>query len=313
MAFELRPEHFVRAGTRDQAKQLFAASVNQVEIEVFTYCNRACWFCPNSHIDRRSANRFMDESLYLRILSELAEIDYNKVITYSRYNEPLANRIFLQRLREARAALPRACLSTFTNGDYLTRPYLDELRDAGLNRIHVMTYLGDDEPFSDTKILTRMMSKVADLGLPCEFTLATEGVGYWASLSYDGMEVDLGAKNFAVAGTDRGKLVQVSPYVRTSWCPLVFRHVYIDWNGCVVPCCNIRSDAPEHVKYIVDDLSAGRSIFEAYASSSLVDWRRTLLDFGPKPAPCDSCCIGVMKDTPKTRAVMNLLAQLFIK
>jgi hypothetical protein len=292
---------------------LFAASVRQVEIEVFTYCNRRCWFCPNSHIDRRSANQLMDEALYLRILSELAEIDYSKVITYSRYNEPLANRIFLQRLREARAALPKACLSTFTNGDYLTRPYLDELRDAGLNRIQIMTYLGDDEPFSDTKVLTRMMRKAADLDLPCEFTEAKEGAYYWAALAYGGMTVNLGAKNFAVVGTDRGKLIQLSPYVRTSWCPLVFQHVYIDWNGSVVPCCNIRSDAPEHAKYIVDDLSKGRSIFEAYASSALVDWRRTLLDFGPKPAPCDSCRDGVMEDTPKARAVMSLLAEAFIK
>src|SRR5262249_55506305 len=70
------PAHFTPARTREEAKALFASSVRQVEIEVFTYCNRTCWFCPNSKIDRRSANTCMDEALYLRILSDLAEINY---------------------------------------------------------------------------------------------------------------------------------------------------------------------------------------------------------------------------------------------
>ena len=153
------PRHFSATGTRDEAKALFAFSVKLVEVEVFTYCNRTCWFCPNSRIDRRSSNLYMDEELYLKILSELAEIDYRGVVTYSRYNEPLADRIILTRLRQARAALPNAILSTHTNGDYLNREYLDALRDAGLNRITIMNYLGNDDQFSDRETLTRMASK----------------------------------------------------------------------------------------------------------------------------------------------------------
>src|SRR5439155_16258576 len=156
------PAHFVPAGSRDEARGLFASSVKLVEIETFTYCNRTCWFCPNSRIDRRTTNRYMDEELYLKIISELAEIDYRGTITYSRYNEPLADRIILTRLREARAALPNALLSTHTNGDYLTRDYLDDLRKSGLNRIIIMTYAGNDDSFSHCDILTRMVSKLQE-------------------------------------------------------------------------------------------------------------------------------------------------------
>ena len=207
-----------------------------VEIEVFSYCNRTCWFCPNSKIDRRSTNRYMSEALYSRIVLDLAEIDYRGTITYSRYNEPLADRIILTRLRQARAALPDARLSTHTNGDYLTRDYLEALRDAGLNRIIVMTYPGNDDQFSDRDILTRMTAKVQELGLPCQFTRVEPGVRYSAALTYEGMEINMDARNFAVAGTDRGKLVPLPSYVRTSWCPVVFTDLYIDWNGNVVPC-----------------------------------------------------------------------------
>src|SRR5262245_6641940 len=115
------PAHFVAANSRDEARTLFASSVKVVEIEIFTYCNRACWFCPNSKIDRRSSNNYMDEALYLRILSELAEIDYCGIVNFNRYNEPLADRVILDRLRQARALLPKATLQTYTNGDYLTR------------------------------------------------------------------------------------------------------------------------------------------------------------------------------------------------
>ncbi|MGH8556777.1 MAG: radical SAM protein, partial [Methylococcales bacterium] len=187
----VKAEHFLRVNSMDEAMALFKQSISQVEIEVFTYCNRACWFCPNSHIDRRSTNRYMDEGLYLRILRELAEIEYAQTITYSRYNEPLSDRIILKRLRQARAELPNVYLSTYTNGDYLTREYLDELRDAGLNNIYIMTYLGDKQRFSDIKILTRMMRKIAQLGLACEFTEAREGIAYTAKLRYKGMTVSI--------------------------------------------------------------------------------------------------------------------------
>ena len=69
-----------------------------VEIEVFSFCNRRCWFCPNSTIDRHSSNIFMDENLYHSILSDLNKIKYKGIISYSRYNEPLADRIIIEEI-----------------------------------------------------------------------------------------------------------------------------------------------------------------------------------------------------------------------
>lgn len=254
----------------------------------------------------------MDENLYLRILSELAEIDYRGTITYSRYNEPLADRIILERIRQARRLLPHARLSTHTNGDYLTRPYLDELRDAGLNRMFIMTYLGNNDQFDDRKVLSRLTSKAVDLGLRAEFTLANAGVRYNATLAYEGMDVQIEARNYAEVGTDRGKLIQLAPYKRTAWCPVVFDAFYIDWDGSVVPCCNIRSDAPEHQKYVVADLSSGISVFEAWASGDLVGWRRSLFNFDEKKPPCDSCRYAVLPEDDRIRGLVEVINRAFI-
>ena len=52
-------------------KEHFKAVLGLIEIELFSYCNRKCWFCPNSTIDRLSTNIVMEESDYLDILSQL--------------------------------------------------------------------------------------------------------------------------------------------------------------------------------------------------------------------------------------------------
>ena len=310
MSLVIRPEHFQRSLPLDEARQLFKDSITQVEIEAFTYCNRTCWFCPNSYIDRRSTNKYMDEGLYLRILSDLASIDYRGIITYSRYNEPLADRIILTRIRQARERLPDAVLLTHTNGDYLDQDYLRDLKEAGLNRLKVQVYLANDERFEDEAMRKRLSRRINDLGLPHRIQIAEPNVRYLVEVQYPGMEVTFDARNFGVIGVDRGQTIALpEAYERNAPCFIVFRHLYIDYDGSVVPCCNIRSDEPRHALYVVDRLATGRSLFEAYANSPLADWRRGLVTFGKKEKPCDTCSYEVPDDTPELRAMTQSVAR----
>jgi hypothetical protein len=311
--FSIAVEHFSNQLTPDRAKALFKSSVNQVEIETFTYCNRTCWFCPNARIDRRSNNRYMEEALYLRILSELAAIDFDKVVTYSRYNEPLADRIILTRLRQARLALPKAYLSTHTNGDYLNRQYLDELKEAGLNRLRVQVYSGSKEvPFDDRRVLTRMIQRIRSLDLPYKMIAAVPGIRYLALITYEGMEVTFDARNFAEIGVDRGQTIALpKPYERRSPCLIVFQHLYIDYDGTVVPCCNIRSDEPQHAPFVIDRLAENRSIYQVFANSPLAFWRRSLIGFGPKMKPCSTCGYECLEETPQTKAQFDAITHHF--
>ena len=73
-------------------KANFKEALKLIEIEIFSFCNRKCWFCPNSSVDRISETTFMDEDVYLGLIKQLQEIDYSGELTYSRYNEPLAYR-----------------------------------------------------------------------------------------------------------------------------------------------------------------------------------------------------------------------------
>ena len=121
----VEPGHFRPIPELEAAKALFKKSVKLVEIEIFSYCNRRCWFCPNASIDRRSENIYMESELYESILRDLGQIDYSGTVSFGRYNEPLADQVVVERIRQARAALPNATLHVSTNGDYLTLDYLE--------------------------------------------------------------------------------------------------------------------------------------------------------------------------------------------
>ena len=283
-------DHFRKIRDRETAKRLFKNSMNMVEIEVFSYCNRRCWFCPNAQIDRRSTNNYMDPELYTGIMRQLAEVDYDEIISFSRYNEPLADRVILDRLKEARTAVPKALLHTNTNGDYLTFDYLEELYEAGLRSLNVQVYLQNDQRYDHDLMRKKSDFIINKLGLPAE--LKVDKSGFWLEhhLDYKDMAFRLYGRNFEVNGCNRGETLDLrQDYVRTAPCVYTFRFLYIDYNGKMMPCCNLRSDMPDHEECVVFDLSKQNDIFAAYASSNLVMWRRALVGMGEKEGVCRSC------------------------
>jgi pyruvate formate-lyase activating enzyme-like uncharacterized protein len=147
-------------------KKWLKNNLKMFEIEVFSYCNRKCWFCPNSYIDRKSDTILMPEESYLSVMEQLREIDYDQEITYSRYNEPLSKKdIILKRIRQAREYLPKVKLRTNTNGDYLNLNYIHELRDAGLNQLFIQQYLGNNQLYNHNRLKKIMIKKIERLGV----------------------------------------------------------------------------------------------------------------------------------------------------
>lgn len=296
---KLHPYHLFPTTDPEVAREIFKRSVSQVEVELFSYCNRKCWFCPNAHIDRISRNEHMRPELYTSIMSQLASIDYSGMITYSRYNEPLADRIILERLREARSALPNALLHTNTNGDYLDQEYLHELYDAGMRSLNIQIYLKNHERYDHDKILRRGEQTLRRLKLPYVLTVDQPGVWYEMSISFKDMKIRLYGRNFEVNGTSRGDQVDIKrDYVRTLPCNIPFWNIYIDYNGKMVPCCNYRSDIAAHEEYVLNDLNQQSSIFLTYTSEAAAKFRRSLLSFDQKVGACSNCHFGLEELNP---------------
>ncbi len=293
----IRKGHFFALSDNESnSRRLFKDSINLVEVEVFSFCNRSCWFCPNSKFDRKSSNHFLAEELYLIILDQLAEIDYSGKISFSRYNEPLADKIVLSRIRQARLRLPKAQLHSNTNGDYLDRDYLRLLDEAGLNSLNIQIYLGNEERYDHGRMQEKLQAMHDRLGLTAnivrdERLLWLESIGWYGNLA-----IRLYARNFQVNGCNRGGIVAIkSDYQRRSPCFSVFEHIYIDYNGKVMPCCNLRSDISEHQSAILGDLTRDPDLFALYAGEKAAGWRRYLVDFSPKAGVCKNCSFNVVR------------------
>lgn len=283
-------EYLNPVSEEQRARKLFGRAVKMVEIETFSYCNRVCWFCPNKDGSRLGANRLMDIDLYRSILEQLASIDYSNKISYSRYNEPLADRVILDRIKTARSFLPRACLHTNTNGDYLDADYLEELKKAGLNQISIQIYLKNDEKYDDSKMRKKADMILRKLGVPFAKVVDKPGRRLEYNLDFEGMKVRLYGRNFEVNGTSRGGTVDIGrDYVRFAPCLQPLEAVYIDYNGSMMPCCNLRSDIAAHSKTRIATLSPDSSLFLAYSSKVHAEWRKGLVSFGEKKGVCRDC------------------------
>jgi len=293
----------------DQAVRVFKRSIRVVEIELFSFCNRRCWFCPNAYIDRITKNHFMPDWLYYSILDQLGSIDYNGKISYSRYNEPLANGHILLALRAAREKVPNAELHTNTNGDYLTTEYFADLYDAGLRSLKIQVYLQNEQSYDHELIKSRAKQNLDKWGLPYKVTRDEPDNWYECRLTYKDMRIRMYGRNFATQGTNRGGLVDIKQdYVRTSPCLLPFQAVYIDYNGKVVPCCNIRSDAPGHEDYVLADLSEEPNLFAAFSNERSAAFRKSLLNERHKQGLCGSCFFALQKVTDERREKMLIVA-----
>ena len=281
----LKDERLYSCPPPGEQRDLFAQYVKSVDIEVFSFCNRRCWFCPNSSIDRHSQNIIMPDEMYGKILNELAEISYSGKIWFTRYNETFSDRIILDRIREARQKLPNATLHAYTNGDYITREYLDEIANAGLDDLHIMRYPQSKDVYDEQQQIDILIAYAKKLDYP--FKLQND---ISAKVFHPSMAIEIVGMNMQVYVCNRADSVTVftKPYRRTFPCHYPFTNMQIDHNGSVMPCCNTRSDAPQHAEMIMGNV-AEKTLFEIYSNFRYSLLRYQMREVGYKVYPCNAC------------------------
>ena len=292
-------------------KALFQASVRSVEIEVSSYCNRTCWFCPNATYSRR-AKYYMGDDVYGWIIDSLTRIGYDGVISYSGYTEASHDRSFIERIRFARERLPQAHIFTCSNGDYLTCDYLEELADAGMSQMFVSCYIDDHKPGSYT--LTRAQNAINRLQNRLDLLLdykLVEPTAICAEATNKPMRLTISCRDHSTHANDRGQLVDVTRQVRHEPCSWVFSNVYIDYDGTMKPCANVRADVAAHSDFMYGRIDGPDALFNLYGGEIATEWRRNLVGFGAKGGPCQRCIQGVVPDMKESRAeAERLVSQL---
>jgi hypothetical protein len=306
----LRSQHFNTDLALEAKRRLFAVSVRLVEIETHSYCNRTCWFCPNSFIDRRSARRYLPPSIYARVLADLRSVGFRQRISLSRYNEPFADESIYERLAEARTMLPYCHLQAFSNGDFLSPATLSRAARYGLDELQVSIYLPDKLPWTSQTADQVLAQSAKRIGLRLRQRREIAGQRVSFRDAHRGMKVVIFCPNYSTYGCDRGGTIRGVPAaakLRTGPCLYTVTDVYIDHTGLIMPCCHLRSDIESHRRLSLGamDEQPGK-LLDIWLSATATHWRAALCDFGAKPAVCRGCTARLWPDTPLARLVYHL-------
>ena len=130
----------------EESAKLFKKNIVSVEIGTHNYCNRTCTFCPLSleSVNRRDFKNtiFMKDEVYENIMKQLATIDFDGRLDFSRYHEPTSHKKFIiEKIKIARSYLPKASISLNTNSDYINKEYHQQLVDAGVDSFAFQAYM----------------------------------------------------------------------------------------------------------------------------------------------------------------------------
>lgn len=296
--------------TPEIKRHIFKNNVDIVNLELSSYCNRRCIYCPVSNF-RRDYRDCIDEKMFDSILGDLLSIQYDRVLSLNLYNEPLDDiEFFLESLSRIRSNLPNTLIFTNTNGDNLTRELLNDLQDAGLNRLKVTIHPPADKPWDFDREKSRLLSLLNKIGaqsIPIE-----ENASNLRSLMKLGqLQIVFQSVNWMVEGNSRGETVISQNLLtqRVQPCVKPFREFTIFHDGSITQCC----DAFYDIKYRANRLggvSLEKNIFDLYSSSNLRKIRTELFGWGPKSQICATCPVGDLSAISDSELRKNVLENL---
>ncbi len=279
-----------------------------VSLEAHTVCNQSCYFCPVSIAPR--ADHFMSMELYERILGELSEWrDTIEAVFMINYNEPTADRRFVDQVRAIKAAGLRPAV--LTNGTGLTADRVDRLVEmGGLRFLSINLSTLDRDRYRKERggdhldLVLRNLDYAKDRPLAEKMDMVVLGTGDQKhkldfeeiSRRFEGSRFEV--KYFEVM--DRTGHVQIGhrpliPNQRLCGCDNVgsrpLQHIHITPRAQAVLCCE---DYDE--KYVVGDLTQ-ESVREVLNGPKLALMRRWIygLDEAPKDFICRGCTFALTR------------------
>jgi len=153
-------------------------AIGRVEIEIGTYCNWSCEFCPNRENAKPRKSMAMD--LFEMIIAKAARHSSIQAVTFHSYNEPTVDKDFETRIELL--AKSRLKLDLYTNGSGLTKTKLQMLHDKGVLRTIVFNIPTVDEnrfeQITGVRTYRQSMQNIDDalnMGFNIQFAIISTG------------------------------------------------------------------------------------------------------------------------------------------
>ena len=247
-----------------------------VEISDSGTCNRSCSFCPRSDknwIKEFDNKEFIKPQLHESIVSQLRELEYNGIVVYSGFNEPLLNKNIYKNISQTRSYLPNAKIELITNGDVLNEKRILKLFESGLSTLLISVYDGPED-------MIKFKNMCKNLNLEKE--------QYVIRNRYLPPE-----KNFGITMSNRGGLMENAEHsvpslkhsLKTA-CYYPSYTFFIDYNGDVLMCSHDWGK-----KNILGNLNKEK-IMDVWLSDNAMKSRKNLSLGNREFSPCNVCDAG---------------------
>jgi len=263
-----------------------------IEVEIGSYCNRRCAWCPNGWSERSRRRDQIDPAVWSALLEDLGRHGYHGWLAFHNYNEPLADPTLFGKIAQLRRQVARARPVVYSNGKRLSREALERLLAAQVHEVRVTLYPQKRQMHAEPEP-ERLLSFLGKLGLADHARLEDRERRLVAHARLGALRLLVGAPRIAHY-TNRGGSVGLEALrARTSrdWpCYYPVASAAIDFHGNLKLCCHIYDTQQEENRPFVIG-NVGEQPFSALWSSQRMQRLREQLgraDFSGLPA-CAGC------------------------
>ena len=256
-------KHWSKQLTGDPLDSILTVEINTTEL-----CNRTCVFCP-----RHDPAVFPNRNLHLTvkgaktIAEELADNQYQGKISFSGFGENLLNPNFVEIVKEFNFYLPTATLECNTNGDKLTKKYVERLYRAGLDLLYINLYDGVEQIEHFENIMEGHREDKYKFRM------------HWGDFEKHGLILNNRSGVIDWVGIEETdiKSLQGKP------CHYPFYKLFVDWNGDVFLC------PQDWQRRVTMGNIMQKTFFEIWSGKVFNKFRKDLLCSKRDKEPCKSC------------------------
>ena len=247
-----------------------------VEISESGMCNRKCVFCPRSDPDYNHVNEFISPKLVDNLTKQLSSFDYDNLILFSGFVEPLLDKNIYNLLKIVKKNLPKSNIEIITNGDVLNKKRLLKLYESGLTCLLVSVYDGKEAEDKLLKLMKDARLKDHQYKLRKRYLPEKE--------------------SFGISMSNRGGMMANAAYAiknpETSLKRPCFYPNYIffmDYNGDVIICNH------DWGKKMIIGNMLEKSFKEIWLDEKWIKARKDLYDGNRDFLPCKNCLVDGLR------------------